>query len=534
MSMTARLVPLTCALLMITTGSSSADKPNVLLIAVDDLNDWVSCMGGHPQAKTPNIDRLADRGILFTNAHCQGTMCNPSRISILWGMRPSSTGFYDNHYAVNKEPSFLARHVSLPRHFEAGGYKTLTAGKVFHGGSPRQSQVVGPRPGQWLQGRDRPVHEKPAGLHATWDFGPQHYDEANFVDHVVASWAVQQLEARHEKPFFLSVGFYRPHVPFFPPVRVYNTLGDVRLPRVIENDWSDLSDAARKLTLSNKKIPTHDWMTGENRWQQAVHAYLACIRWTDEQIGRLLDALDASPHADNTIIVLFADHGYHLGEKERWSKFSLWERTSRVPFIISVPGRSNGKSAEPVELLSIYPTLIDLCGLAPNADTEGVSLRPLLENLGGPWEHVAVTTLGRHNHAVRDERWRYIRYADGTEELYDHENDPDEWTNLASSPDLTEVLASLKMHLPKVNVEQMSADGQIQKRPGARKTSWDSREEWNRDKASVAWVFPFIDKNNDGKIDSAEYQAIQDFKKQHTDWQDRARAELGIPTTPGN
>ncbi len=534
MSMTARLVPLTCALLMITTGSSSADKPNVLLIAVDDLNDWVSCMGGHPQAKTPNIDRLADRGILFTNAHCQGTMCNPSRISILWGMRPSSTGFYDNHYAVNKEPSFLARHVSLPRHFEAGGYKTLTVGKVFHGGSTRQSQVVGPRPGQWLQGRDRPVHEKPAGLHATWDFGPQHYDEANFVDHVVASWAVQQLEARHEKPFFLSVGFYRPHVPFFPPVRVYNTLGDVRLPRVIENDWSDLSDAARKLTLSNKKIPTHDWMTGENRWQQAVHAYLACIRWTDEQIGRLLDALDASPHADNTIIVLFADHGYHLGEKERWSKFSLWERTSRVPFIISVPGRSNGKSAEPVELLSIYPTLIDLCGLAPNADTEGVSLRPLLENPGGPWEHVAVTTLGRNNHAVRDERWRYIRYADGTEELYDHENDPDEWTNLASSPDLTEVLASLKMHLPKVNVEQMNADGQSQKRPGARKTSWDSREEWNRDKASVAWVFPFIDKNNDGKIDSTEYQAIQDFKKQHTDWQDRARAELGIPTTPGN
>jgi arylsulfatase A-like enzyme len=535
MSMTARLVPLTCALLMIATGSSSADKPNVLLIAVDDLNDWVSCMGGHPQAKTPNIDRLADRGILFTNAHCQGTMCNPSRISILWGMRPSSTGFYDNHYAVGREPSFLEQHVSLPRHFEAAGYKTLTTGKIFHGGAPQQSQVVGPRPGQWRKDHDRPVHEKPAGWHATWDFGPQRYDETEFVDHIVASWTIQQLGTRHEKPFFLSVGFYRPHVPFFPPIRVYDTLDNAQLPRVIESDWGDIPDAARMLTLSNPKIPTHDWMLRENRWQLAVHAYLACVRWTDEQIGRVLDALDASPHADNTIIVLFADHGYHLGEKARWSKFSLWERTSHVPFIISVPGGSKGRSARPVELLSIYPTLIDLCGLAANGDLEGASLRPLLKDPNGPWEHVAVTTLGQGNHALRDERWRYIRYADGTQELYDHENDPDEWTNLAGSPDLTEVIARLKTHLPNVNVEQRGAvSQQSQKRPDARKTSWESREEWNRDKASVAWVFPFIDKNNDGRIDSEEYQAIQDYKKKHADWQDRARTELGIEPPQGN
>ena len=215
-------------LLMIATTSVSvakADKPNVLLIAVDDLNDWVGCLGGHSQTQTPNIDRLAARGMLFTNAHCQGTMCNPSRISLLWGRRPSSTGFYDNHYHVSKEPEFLKSHVSLPAHFAASGYKTLTAGKVFHGGAALEKHfhVVGPRPGQWLKGLDKKVHDKPKGWHGIWDFGPQDYDESKFTDHVVATWVTEQLGNEHDKPFFLAFGFYRPHVPFFPPRRVYDS-----------------------------------------------------------------------------------------------------------------------------------------------------------------------------------------------------------------------------------------------------------------------------------------------------------------------
>ncbi len=452
-----KLLLITCLTALAASPAWAADRPNVLLIAVDDLNDWVGCLAGHPDTRTPNIDRLAARGMLFTNAHCQGTMCNPSRISILWGMRPSSTGFYDNHYHINKEPSFLAKHVSLPRHFEASGYKTLTVGKVFHGSPPRQSQIVGPRPGQWLGKLDQCVQRKPKGLHRIWDFGPQHYEETKFVDHVVASWAVDQLEVEHERPFFLSVGFYRPHVPFFPPVRIYDGLKNVQLPPVKEDDWRDLPDAARRLTMSNEKIPTHDWMKRERRWRQAVHAYLACVRWTDEQIGRVLDALDDGPHAKNTIVVLFADHGYHLGEKQRWSKFSLWERTTRVPLIISVPGGVSGRSARPVELLSIYPTLIDLCGLRPNAKLEGVSLRPLLQSPDAAWEHVAITTLGQGNHALRDERWRYIRYADGSEELYDHQADPNEWNNLAvprPDPVHARVIARLRQHIPKRNVPQ--------------------------------------------------------------------------------
>jgi arylsulfatase A-like enzyme len=434
-------------------------SPNVLFIAVDDLNDWVGCLGGHSQAHTPNIDRLASRGMLFTNAHCQGTMCNPSRISLLWGQRPSTTGFYDNHYHVSKHPEFLKSHISLPEHFAVSGYKTLTTGKVFHGGVnlKQQFQVVGPRSGQWLKGLDKKVQNKPKGRHSTWDFGPQDYAKSKFTDHVVATWVTEQLSIQHGKPIFLACGFYRPHVPFFPPRDVYDSLKDVQLPRVDDNDWSDIPDAARDVSMSNSKIPTHGWMREKGRWKEAVQCYLACVRWTDQQIGRVLDALDHGPHAKNTIIVLFSDHGYHLGEKQRWSKFSLWERTTHVPLIISVPNGIKGKTNKPVELLSLYPTLIDLCGLPENSKLEGISLQPLLEDPKADWKHAAISTLGQNNHAVRDERWRYIRYADGSEELYDHQNDPNEWHNLAAralSPEATSVIERLRLKLPKTNLPQ--------------------------------------------------------------------------------
>ncbi|MCH7226228.1 sulfatase [Haloferula sp. A504] len=399
--------------------------------------------------------------MLFSTAHCQGTMCNPSRISLLWGRRPSSTGFYDNHYPVENEPAFLKSHTSLPAYFAANGYKTLTVGKIFHNGTLGQSQVDGPRPGQWRNGADQPIH-RDRQWHRIWDFGPQDYDESKFVDHIVASWAVKELGKDHGAPFFLATGFYRPHVPFFPPKRIYDALPDIQRPPVDPNDWDDIPNAADLLTRRNPKIPTHDWMLQQDRWDLAVRAYLGCIRWTDEQIGRLLEALDAGPHADDTIIVLFSDHGYHLGEKQRWSKFSLWERTTRVPLIISVPDGLTGTSGKPVELLSIYPTLVDLCGLPPNPQLEGVSLRPLLENPNAAWPHVAISTLGQGNHAIRDERWRYIRYAGGGEELYDHRNDPNEWKNLAAGnpePEHAAVIASLSRHLPETNVPQRGKAG---------------------------------------------------------------------------
>ena len=446
-------------------GAEEVKPPNVLLIAVDDLNDWVGCLGGHPDTRTPNIDRLAKRGVLFSNAHCQSTMCNPSRTSIMFGMRPSTTGFYDNLANGAKSGAFTSKHVSMPRHFAAGGYKTLTTGKIYHGSvlPPNDFEVVGPLPGQ-KNPRDKVVQKtRPSAMHKAYDFGPQSYEEKYFNDYVVASWAIERLSEKHERPFFMALGFYRPHAPFFAPERIHNSrdlLDGFALPTVKDDDWADLPDAAEELAMKTWSfLPPHSWMQKNNnaKWKEFVHAYLACIRWTDEQLGRVLDALDASPHADNTIIVLYSDHGFHLGEKSRWSKFSLWERSTRVPMIISTPGGLKGRRcARTVELLSIYPTLVELCSLGDGPDSlEGVSLKPLLNNLEAPWDHPAVTTLLPNNHTVRTERWRYIRYADGSEELYDHEIDPHEWTNLANDPGSKETLTRLKTHLPKTNARQV-------------------------------------------------------------------------------
>jgi len=447
--------------------SALADKPNVLLIAVDDLNDWIGCMTGHPDTKTPNIDALAARGVLFTNAHCQAPICNPSRTSIMFGMRPSTSGFYDNKVNGARTTIFTSKHVGMPRHFAANGYKTLTTGKIYHGSAlpANDFEVVGPRPGQRNR-LDKVVQkDRPDYLHRLWDFGPQDYAEELFNDYADATWAITKLREKHDRPFFMAIGFYRPHVPFYSPKRVHDDpdlLDGFTLPAVKEDDWSDLSQAARDLTMTRTHLPRHSWMQENQnaKWKEAVHSYLACVRWTDEQLGRVLKALHAGGHADNTVIVFYSDHGFHLGEKLRWSKVSLWERSTRVPLIVSAPGTLKGRRcARPVELLSIYPTLIDLCGLsdAPNK-LDGVSLKPLLDNPQADWDHVAVTTLMQNNHAVRTQRWRYIRYADGSEELYDHENDPNEWANLANDPKLTEVLARLKTHLPRINVEQVTAD----------------------------------------------------------------------------
>ena len=441
-------------------GAQTSAKPNVLFIAVDDLNDWVGCLNGHPDTKTPNIDRLAARGMLFTNAHCQAPICNPSRTSIIWGMRPSTTGFYDNAPNAPELPEFYSRHVSLPRHFSANGYKTMTTGKLYHASMLPEDdfEVVGPRPGQWIDLDQAVQAERPDHMHWLWDFGPQTYDEEQFADHIDASWAIGQLQQVHDRPFLLTIGFYRPHVPFFAPQRVYDhpdLSGELRLPPVKADDLDDISDYAQELIYS--PYPASQAWVEQNdneKWFEAMRSYLACIRWTDEQVGRVLDALNQSPHADDTIIVLYADHGFHLGEKRHWAKWTLWERSTRVPYIISLPDGQAGQCDQPVELLSIYPTLIELCGLSDNPEVEGVSVVPLLRNPDSEWLHPAVTTLYQNNHSVRTKHWRYISYADGSEELYDHRVDPNEWTNLVGAARYETVIHQLRHHLPKRNVAQ--------------------------------------------------------------------------------
>ncbi|MGB0596150.1 MAG: sulfatase [Rubripirellula sp.] len=455
--------------MLLTSRPSLAEtgQSNVLLIAIDDLNNWVGCLNGHPQARSPNIDRLAKRGTLFTNAHCQAPICNPSRTSIMYGIRPSTSGVYMNApkpWTVKA----MQKRVTLPRHFAANGYKTYTAGKIYHGSGlpPGDFDQVGPRPGQRQKIDKRLIPETPDGAKGLWDFGGQAYQEELFQDHVDASWAMDVINEKHEQPFFIAVGFYRPHVPFYSPTRVFNQIpaDQIELPRVKTGDRDDLPSIVTSLTRASA-APGHSWFVESGHWKEAVQSYLACVRWTDEQVGRVLHALAASPHAENTIVILYSDHGFFLGEKERWAKQSLWEQATRVPFIIWTPGMDQGKPCKrPVELLSIYPTLIELCGLPAREDLEGISLKPLLANPDTGWPHAALTTFGKENHAVRSETHRYIRYSDGSEELYDLQADPNEWNNLASDKSLANVKAALAKTFPKINAEP--AKGLVVKRKG--------------------------------------------------------------------
>jgi arylsulfatase A-like enzyme len=449
------------------SAKAPTDKPNVLLIAIDDLNDWIGCLGGHPDARTPNIDRLAKRGVLFTNAHCQAPICNPSRTSIMYGLRPSNSGVYMNAPRPWTVPA-LKNRVTMARHFAANGYLTMTTGKIYHGSGlpPGDFDVVGPRPGQRLKHDQRLVKE----LNGLWDFGPQAYDEGLFQDHLDATWAIEQMKSKGEKPFFLAIGFYRPHVPFYSPTRVFKQIprDEIDLPPVKANDRDDLPKIVDQVTVP-PAAPKHSWFVESGEWKNAVQSYLACVRWTDEQVGRLLDALDAGPHAKNTIVVLYSDHGFFLGEKERWAKQSLWERATKVPFIILAPGRGTGTScSRPTELLSIYPTLIDLCGLPKRDDLDGTSLVPLLKDPKATWKRPALTTHGKDNHAVRTERYRYIRYYEGSEELYDLQEDPNEWTNLAGLEKHAALKKELAKWFPKENAEPAKGVGGGRKKPKKR------------------------------------------------------------------
>jgi choline-sulfatase len=446
-------------------GASLSARTNVLFIVIDDLNDWVGCLGGHPQAQTPNIDRLAARGVLFSNAHCQAPICNPSRTSFMLGLRPSTTGVYQNNPWF-RDVVALSESVSLTQHFRGQGYRVFTTGKIFHGSRVDRPSfdVVGPRQGQRIA-LDQQLQADIPTKTRLWDWGPQEYPENKFGDFVDANWAIDRLKEKHDKPFFLATGLYRPHVPMYAPKRFFDRfpLSDIKLPKVIPDDRSDLSAHVVKL-VANSTPPPHEWWVRSGQWDAGVQAYLASTSFVDAQVGRLLDALDASPHALNTIVVLLSDHGFHLGEKEVWAKRTLWERSTRVPLIISIPGRLRpGVCSRPVELLSLYPTLVELCGLPVKSGLDGTSMVSLLEKPGADWDRPAITTFTQNNHAVRSVHWRYIRYADGSEELYDHREDPEEWNNLAGKPGTESIIAAHKKWLPGLNVPEASAAKGIRK-----------------------------------------------------------------------
>lgn len=463
--------------------SHAQERPDVLFIAIDDLNDWVGVLGGHPQAHTPNIDALAARGMMFANAHTPGTSCNPARTAILTGLKPATTGIYNNG-ADWRTVERLRGVPTLPRYFRENGYRTLGAGKIFHAHAYDASGFFGYNdPEGWeafypsLQRQlpdevgppVRPANGNPSVSGTTaeprgfvgFDWSPLVTDDAAMGDGQVVSWARHQLAVASAEPRFLAVGIYRPHLPWYVPQKYFDLhpLSEVVLPPTLENDLDDVPEIAHRVRNLDG-VENHRWVLEQRRWQEGVQAYLASISFADAMVGWLVDALDRSGRADNTIIVLWADHGFHLGEKERWRKWTLWQRTTHVPLIIVAPGVTTpgSRTSQPVSLLDMYPTLTELAGVRTPPHLEGKSLVPLLRDPDATWEHAAVTNNGFREHSVRGERYRYTRHADGTEELYDVASDPHEWNNLAGEPALTDVKERLARWLPETNAPSVTPD----------------------------------------------------------------------------
>jgi arylsulfatase A-like enzyme len=449
---------------------SQSRSPNVVLLSVDDMNDWVGCLGGYPGVRTPNIDKLASRAVLFADAHCPSPLCCPSRTAIFTGLSPSTSGIYTNEQPFRPA---LRDVVTMPEYFRNHGYHVAGAGKVLH-------HVAGFNPREiWdefqLQQFDDPWYRRaewypwvkkipaPAGhpfnglsnFQGEFDWGViPGLDEQAYGDMEAVRWAERFLQRDHRKPFFACVGLWHPHIPMFAPQRYFDLYPPeaVRLPEIRDDDLEDLPPVAREFAAFRR--PEHARIVSEGKWKDAVRSYLACITFADAMVGRVIEALDKSPYADNTVLVFFSDNGWHLGEKQHWHKSTLWQRSTHVPLIVrSKITRENGRvRKQPVSLLDLYSTLTDICGLPANRSVQGSTLVPLLRNSKARRDPAVVTYLPG-NHAVCTERWRFIRYRDGGEELYDRFRDPGEFRNLAHDSKYSALKAELARWMPRSSAD---------------------------------------------------------------------------------
>ncbi|MCX7825864.1 MAG: sulfatase [Verrucomicrobiae bacterium] len=468
-------------------------KLNVLHIVSDDLNNRLGCYGDS-MVKSPHIDRLAARGVKFDRAYCQFPLCNPSRASFMTGLRPDTTKVYENRTHFRET---LPDAVSIPQSFQKAGYSVARVGKLYHYGVPTQIGTDGlDDPASWEKvvnpkGRDvddytmiERIHLAPGETRTTtvkaaalnelggrlsW-LAAEGTDEEQ-TDGKGAAAAIEMLEtcARSGKPFYLAVGFYRPHTPYVAPKPWFTLypLAGIRLPLIPAN-LAELFPSPALATQKKEELGMDDDLR-----RRAIQAYAASVSFMDAQTGKLLAALDRLQLTDKTVVVFHSDHGYHLGEKNLWQKMSIFEESVRVPLIISVPGnKANGSTCrKPVELVSLHKTLADICGIAADKKTEGHSLRPLIENPQAEWKHAAFSQVTRGanvataptpgqkkrksmakpimGRSIRTERWRYTEWDEGRAgvELYDHDNDPGEMTNLANRPEHKELIAQLSRQL---------------------------------------------------------------------------------------
>jgi arylsulfatase A-like enzyme len=420
--------------------SAQQPKPNILFIAVDDLNDWIGCMGGHPQTITPNLDRLAKSSMFFTNAHCSAPACNPSRTAVFTGISPHRSGLYSNNQKMRE---IMPEVELLPKTLSRQGYYSAGSGKMLHYFIDAQSwdeyfpkaESENPFP-RTLYPEKRPLSLPRGGpwQYIETDWGPlQANDQEYGGDYLVAEWISKKLAVKHDKPFFLACGIYRPHEPWFVPEKYFKPFPLESIQRPSGYKADDLDDLPAE---GQRRGPNRYFahIQKEGQWEQAIQGYLASIHFADAMVGKVLDALAASPYADNTIVVLWSDHGWHLGEKQHWQKFTGWRVSTRVPLMIRTPAGKPGVCARPVSLTSLSPTLLDLAGLPAIKQHDSPSLVPLLNRSDAKWPHVAITDLEEPgSFSVSDERWRYIRYKTGGEELYHNQSDPHEWLNLAES-----------------------------------------------------------------------------------------------------
>ena len=429
------------------SAAADAAKPNVLFIVVDDLRDWVGYLGKNPQTKTPNIDRLAARGLSFTHSYCAAPVCNPSRASLMSGLRPFTTGVYEN---TNDWRTVIPEELTLTHAFRQAGYYVCGAGKVYHEAFPRRSEWD-----DYLENEGKLGAETDAQNMGTDGirFAPLDCSDDNeLADWKITDYAIRELGKPHDKPLFLACGLHKPHMPWNVPRKYYDMfpVDQIELP---PNSASELDNIPPAGIQMAKPGGDHAAILKAGLWKNAIQGYLAATAYTDMNIGRLMEAFDKSAYRDNTIIVFWCDNGWHLGEKQHWRKFALWEEATHCPLIWIVPGltQAGSRCERSVDFMTVFPTLCEVAGIPIPSHVQGKSIRPLLADPKAPWDQPAVSTYQFNNHAVRTEDWRYIRYANGDEELYHDSEDPNEWTNLAKSPEFAAKKVELAKYLPTEN-----------------------------------------------------------------------------------